>query len=125
MKKTIFIVALFGGMILAGCRGGVSEKPPIHLNQNMDAQERFEAQEANPFFADGRAMRQPVFGTVARGMFYSRQFARASDDAFFLHVAASDAHFDLKQTEAFLHSIGALAVELIEDKGYAELYAET
>ncbi len=68
MKKTIFIVALFGGMILAGCRGGVSEKPPIHLNQNMDAQERFEAQEANPFFADGRAMRQPVFGTVARGM---------------------------------------------------------
>ncbi len=68
MKKTFFIVVLFGGMILAGCRGGVSEKPPIHLNQNMDAQERFEAQEANPFFADGRAMRQPVFGTVARGM---------------------------------------------------------
>ncbi len=68
MKKTIFIVALLGGMILAGCRGGVSEEPPIHLNQNMDAQERFEAQEANPFFADNRAMRQPVPGTVARGM---------------------------------------------------------
>ncbi len=68
MQKTIFIVALLGAMALAGCRGGVSEKPPIHLNPNMDDQERFEAQEANPFFADGRAMRQPVFGTVARGM---------------------------------------------------------
>ncbi len=68
MKKTIFITALLGGMILAGCRGGVSEEPPIHLNPNMDAQERFEAQEANPFFADGRAMREPVPGTVARGM---------------------------------------------------------
>ncbi len=58
-------------------------------------------------------------------LFYSRRFARASDDGFFLHVAASDAHFDLKQTEALLRSIGALAVEVIEDKEYAELYAET
>ena len=68
MKKTICIVALLGGMILGGCRGGVSGEPPIHLNQNMDYQERFDAQEPNPFFADGRAMREPVPGTVARGM---------------------------------------------------------
>ena len=68
MPKTICIVALLGGVILAGCRGGVSEAPPVHLNQNMDNQERFDPQEANPFFADGRAMREPVPGTVARGM---------------------------------------------------------
>ena len=68
MKKTICIVALLGGMVLGGCRGGVSGEPPIHLNQNMDYQERFDAQEPNPFFADGRAMREPVPGTVARGM---------------------------------------------------------
>ena len=54
--------------MLAGCRGSVSEAPPIHLNPNMDSQERFDAQEANPFFEDGRAMREPVPGTVARGM---------------------------------------------------------
>src|SRR5688572_28045954 len=57
-------VAAFG---LAGCRGTTSPKPPIHPNLNMDFQERFEEQEANPFFADEAAMRQPVPGTVARG----------------------------------------------------------
>ena len=52
---------------LAGCRGMTSDAPPIHPNLNMDYVQRFEAQEPNPFFADGAAMRQPVAGTVARG----------------------------------------------------------
>ena len=54
-------------LVLSGCQGSISPKPPIHINPNMDFQERFEAQEANPFFPDGRAMREPVPGTVARG----------------------------------------------------------
>jgi len=54
-------------VLLAGCQGAISDKTPIHINPNMDAQERFEAQEANLFFEDGRAMRAPVKGTVARG----------------------------------------------------------
>ncbi len=58
-------------------------------------------------------------------LFYSRRFARATDDGFFLHIAASDARFDLKQTEDLLRNVGALEVEVIEDKEYAELYAET
>jgi mono/diheme cytochrome c family protein len=33
----------------------------------MDWQQRFDPQSANPFFADGRAMRPLVAGTVARG----------------------------------------------------------
>ncbi|MCW9708983.1 c-type cytochrome [Aliifodinibius sp. 1BSP15-2V2] len=33
----------------------------------MDQQQRFEPQEQNTFFEDGRAMRQPVEGTVSRG----------------------------------------------------------
>ncbi|MBE2185438.1 MAG: cytochrome c [Rhodothermales bacterium] len=57
-----------GAALLTGCRGMVSEKPPIHPNLNMDFQEKFEPQEANPFFADGRANRTPVAGTVARGL---------------------------------------------------------
>jgi mono/diheme cytochrome c family protein len=52
---------------LCACRSTVSEKPPVHLNQNMDFQERFDPQEANDFFADGRSMRRPVPGTVPRG----------------------------------------------------------
>ncbi|RMH54838.1 MAG: cytochrome c [Bacteroidetes bacterium] len=66
MPRTLTLLML-GGLLLAGCRGMQSEKPPVHPNQNMDYQERFDPQEANPFFADGRAMRPPVPGTVARG----------------------------------------------------------
>ena len=54
-------------LVLAGCRGSSSSRPPIHISPNMDMQEKFEAQERNPFFADGRAMRVHVQGTVARG----------------------------------------------------------
>lgn len=68
MHKRTLVIALFGVLLLAGCRGTISEKPPIHINPNMDFQNRFDPQEANPFFADGRAMRSPVPGTVARGM---------------------------------------------------------
>jgi len=67
MQKTTLVVAILGSILWVGCRGSLSEKPPVHLNQNMDVQERFDPQEANPFFADGRAMRPPVPGTVARG----------------------------------------------------------
>ena len=49
------------------CEGNSFPNPPIHLNQNMDFQKRFEAQEENPFFSDGRAMRHPVENTVAVG----------------------------------------------------------
>lgn len=59
---------LLVGLMLSGCRGSISEKPPIHPNMNMDQQPRVEAQEVNNFFEDGRAMRQPVEGTVPRGL---------------------------------------------------------
>ena len=48
--------------MLAGCRGTTTEKAPVHINPNMDIQARFDPQEANAMFADGRAMRQPVPG---------------------------------------------------------------
>ena len=66
MKRISLLLGI--AIILGGCRGSLKEDPPIHINPNMDAMERFEAQEANPFFEDGRAMRPPVPGTVARGM---------------------------------------------------------
>lgn len=51
----------------AGCRGNRSHEPPVHLQQNMDFQEKGEAQEKNPFFADNRWMRKPPPGTVSIG----------------------------------------------------------
>ena len=59
---------VFACVLAAGCtRGSTSRRPPIHLNPNMDDQPKAQAQEASAFFADGKAMRSPVPGTVARG----------------------------------------------------------
>jgi hypothetical protein len=70
--RNIPIFKLFAFLLVAvaltACRGQPSQKPPIHLNPNMDWQEKFKSQEPNPFFEDGRAMRKPVEGTVARGL---------------------------------------------------------
>lgn len=74
MKRIFGVGLLLSALVLAGCRGQVSKKPPVHVSPNMDFQEKFEAQEANAFFADGRAMRAPVPGTVARG--YLREDTR-------------------------------------------------
>jgi mono/diheme cytochrome c family protein len=62
----IFALLLVSAVMMS-CRGQLSDKPPIHPQQNMHDQERFNAQQENPFFADGRAMRLPVDGTIARG----------------------------------------------------------
>ncbi len=66
MKHTLIV--LLAALVWMGCRGTSSSDPPVHLNRNMDSQNRFDPQEANPFFADNRSMRPPVPGTVARGM---------------------------------------------------------
>jgi mono/diheme cytochrome c family protein len=53
--------------IFAKARNTTSEKPRLHIIRDMDNQERFNAQQENTLFADRRAMRPPVAGTVARG----------------------------------------------------------
>jgi len=62
-------VALLGvmGVALPACQGNRSEKPPVHLIWNMDFQDKWDPQEPTTFYADNRAMRPPVEGTVARG----------------------------------------------------------
>ncbi len=65
MRAALVIASLAVG--LAGCRGAISEEPPIHWQQNMDQQNRYEAQEENDFFDDNRGMRPHVEGTVAYG----------------------------------------------------------
>lgn len=70
MRSTLFITtALAGLLLLPGCRGCESEKPPVHLIRNMDTQEKGKAyrKDTSGVFADGRVWRLPVDGTVAVG----------------------------------------------------------
>jgi mono/diheme cytochrome c family protein len=70
MKKTIALLlsaVAVVGVAGAGCRGWESDQPPVHLNWNMDTQEKGKAYRASTFFADGRMMRTPPAGTVAQG----------------------------------------------------------
>ena len=53
-------------------------------------------------------------------LFYSERFSAVTDDAFFLHIAATDGLFERTRTERFLKDVGALNVEWIEDHGDAQ-----
>ena len=67
MLSRLAAITLLG--MLAACRGGISESPPVHLVDDMDFQPKLKAQSASKFagWTDGRGMRLPVAGTIARG----------------------------------------------------------
>lgn len=67
MRRALLTGLVLLTLALIGCRGTRSDNPPIHPNLDMDFQQKFGPQEANPFFEDNAAMRKPVPGTVARG----------------------------------------------------------
>jgi len=67
IRTSILVLAI---ILMIGCRGDHSTKPPIHLNPNMDSQDKFKAQSINTFFADSSAMRLPIDGTIAQRKYF-------------------------------------------------------
>jgi mono/diheme cytochrome c family protein len=65
--KTKTLGLALASLALTGCWGNRSEKPPVHIIWNMDFQDKWDPQEPAEFFADKRAARPEVEGTVARG----------------------------------------------------------
>ncbi len=64
----MFMLKLFFALLLLnGCRGYVSEKPPFHVNPNMDTQQKGKSYRESQFFADGKIMQEPIAGTIAFG----------------------------------------------------------
>jgi mono/diheme cytochrome c family protein len=59
------VLAVLPPLLIALARRVPSTQPRIHLIQDMDFQPRYRAQAPGPFFADDRAMRPPVPGTIA------------------------------------------------------------
>lgn len=72
-RWVVLVLAVLGALALvpfaciASARGSLSSRPRIQLIRDMGNQPRFKSQQTNPLFADGRAARLPVAGTVARG----------------------------------------------------------
>jgi hypothetical protein len=52
IRLCVLIVTMLG---LNACRGWTSEDPPVHLNWNMDTQEKGKAYRDSDFFADVEA----------------------------------------------------------------------
>ena len=92
------------GLALASCRGNRSDQPPVHLQQNMDFQNRGEAQEHNPLFADGRWMRPKVEGTVAVG-FLKEDAENLAADGLHDLMRCWEAYHRMHQAEAHVRSI--------------------
>ncbi len=65
--SALLALGLCGVLVAGGCRGWQSEDPPVHLNWNMDTQEKGKAYRRSTLFSDGRYMRTPPAGTVAQG----------------------------------------------------------
>ncbi len=63
----LIALAFIPPALIARQRTTPSERRRIHIIQDMDNQYKFRAQHGNELFADTRAMRPPVEGTVARG----------------------------------------------------------
>lgn len=82
----LLLALLLPALALPGCRGGTSESPPVHLVLDMDFQPKLKAQSASRFpgWADGRAMRLPVDGTIARDSLPDAALAHKTADGAFV-----------------------------------------
>lgn len=61
------ILVVLAVVAIAGFQGQKSAKTPLQIFPDMKAQPRFDPQHESDFFADGRAARAPVAGTVPLG----------------------------------------------------------
>ncbi len=68
-KLPLLLLGALAALALGACRGGTSTSPPVHPVLDMDFQQKLKAQATSTFagWTDGRSMRLPAAGTVARG----------------------------------------------------------
>ena len=75
---------------LQGCmRGCSSSDPPVLINFSMFNQPKYKAQAASRFFYDGKTMRPPVPGTIARGHLHEELALSTGMDAGGKPIATS------------------------------------
>ncbi|QDU80803.1 hypothetical protein Pla110_25380 [Polystyrenella longa] len=64
---TVALLAMFVPGLIIVKRNTTSINPRFHIVPDMDWQPYFKPQNTNPYFADDRAMRPQIEGTIARG----------------------------------------------------------
>jgi mono/diheme cytochrome c family protein len=89
----LFALALVPPVLVMRHRSTTFDVPEYHPVQDMDFQQKFKSQQRNMFFADTRAMRPQVAGTVARGQ-------HAGDDRYYLGIEPGQAMASLLQEPA-------------------------
>ncbi|WP_339732926.1 quinol:electron acceptor oxidoreductase subunit ActD [uncultured Gimesia sp.] len=63
------VLMIMGPALIAYVRSTKSNKPRIHIIQDMDFQPSLKAQNTTSVFSDGREIRPNIKGTIARGQF--------------------------------------------------------
>jgi mono/diheme cytochrome c family protein len=66
----LLIAATLAGLTGCGGPGAGKDRPPLWVFPDMKIQEKFKPQQENPLFADRRASRKPVAGTVSQENFH-------------------------------------------------------
>lgn len=93
MPKRAILALLLAALTplgLQGCmRGCSSSDPPVLVNFSMFNQPKYKAQAASTFFYDGKTMRPPVPGTIARGHLHQELALSTGMDAGGKPVATS------------------------------------
>ena len=89
----LFAIALVPPALVMRHRSVTWDTPEYHPVHDMDFQQKFKSQQRNIFFADERALRPQVAGTVARGQV-------AGDDRFYLGIEPGQAMASLLQDPA-------------------------
>jgi mono/diheme cytochrome c family protein len=80
MLRYFFALFFFGVLVVvlfAGVRGTKMSHPPIQIFPDMKHQPKYQPQHPSTFFADGRAARKPIEGTVPIGYELKGSFFQA------------------------------------------------
>ncbi len=72
-----FILIVCAVVALAGFRGSKMAHPPLEIFPDMDHQPKYQPQHPSGFFADGRAARKRVEGTIPLGYTLEGRFLQA------------------------------------------------
>jgi mono/diheme cytochrome c family protein len=71
---SLSVFALLPVALIVRARTSHTTEPRLHVFPDMDSQPKYKTQRGNPLFADTRAMRPPVEGTVARGRLHADDY---------------------------------------------------